>query len=84
MVIMVFSMNVVNTKLVANFFILLTLKFHNHKPDGLGVIDFKSLLSGFASALNRSECLVCLTCVRLESCHGNNRSVVIFLSFPKC
>jgi hypothetical protein len=83
MVIMVFSVNVVNTKLVANFFILISLKFHNHRPDGLGVIDFRSLLSGFASALNRFECLVCLTYIR--SCHKNNRrSVVLFLIFPKC
>jgi hypothetical protein len=52
---MVFSVNVVNTKVVANFFILLALKFHNHRPDGLGAIDFRSLLSGFAYALNRSE-----------------------------
>jgi hypothetical protein len=44
-----------------------------------------SLLSGFTYALNRSECLVCLTYVRMESCLGDNRrSVVLFLSFPKC
>jgi hypothetical protein len=45
----------------------------------------RSLLSGFAYALNRSECLVCLTYVRMKSCLGDNRrSVVLFLSFPKC
>jgi hypothetical protein len=48
-------------------------------------MNFKSLLSGFAYALIRSECLVCLTCVHMESCLGDNRrSVVLFLSFPKC
>jgi hypothetical protein len=48
-------------------------------------MNFKSLLSGFAYALNRSECLVYLTCVHRESCLGDNRrSVLIFLSFPKC
>jgi hypothetical protein len=52
---MVFSVNVVNTKVVANFFILLVLKFHHYRPDGLGVVDFRSLLSGFAYALKRSE-----------------------------
>jgi hypothetical protein len=51
----------------------------------LGVMNFRSLLSGFAYALNRSECLVCLTYVHNESCLGDNRrSVVLFLSFPKC
>ena len=40
---------------VDNFFILLLLKFHDFRPDGLGVIDFTSLLSGFACPLNRSE-----------------------------
>jgi hypothetical protein len=51
----------------------------------LRVMNFRSLLSGFAYALNRSECLVCLTGVHMESCIGDNRrSVVLFLSFPKC
>jgi hypothetical protein len=48
-------------------------------------MNFKSLRSDFANVLNRSECLVCLTCVHMESCLGDNRrSVVLFLSFPKC
>jgi hypothetical protein len=48
-------------------------------------MNFRSLLSGFAYALNRSECLVCLTYVHMESCLGDNRrSVVLFLSFPEC
>ena len=42
-----FSINMVNTKVVDNFLILLVLKFHNFRPDGLGVIDFRNLLSGF-------------------------------------
>ena len=50
-----FSVNVVNTRIVYNFLILLVLKFHNFRPDGLGVIDFRSLLSGFACPLGRSE-----------------------------
>jgi hypothetical protein len=58
---MVFSVNVVNTKVVDNFLILLVLKFHDPRPDGLGVIDFRSVLSGSVYALNRSECMVCLT-----------------------
>jgi hypothetical protein len=60
---MVFFVNVVNTKVVANFFILLVKKFRNYRLGGLGVMEFRSLFSGSAYALNRSECLVCLTCV---------------------
>ena len=52
---MIFSVNVVNIKVVDNFLILPVLKFHDFRPDGLGVIDFISLLSAFACALNRSE-----------------------------
>jgi hypothetical protein len=79
------SINVVNTKLVANFFlILLVLNFHNYRPDGLVIIDFRSLLSGSAYTLNKLECLVCLTCVYMESCLGDIiKIVVLLLSFPK-
>ena len=52
---MMFDVNVVNTKDVDNFLILFFLKFHDFRHDGLGVIDFTSLLSAFARALNRSE-----------------------------
>ena len=51
---MMFSMNVLNTKVVDNFLILLFLKFHDFRPVGLGVIDF------IACPLNRSEWLNCL------------------------
>jgi hypothetical protein len=47
-------------------------------------MNFRSLLAGFAYAMNRSEYLVCLTYVHIESCLGDNRrSVVLFLSFLK-
>jgi TctA family transporter len=75
---MVFYVVMENTKVVANLLIYT-------RPNGLGVMTFKSLLSGFAYALNRSVCLVCLTCVHMESGFGDNRrSVLLFLSFPKC
>ena len=48
-------MDVVNTKVADNFLVLLFLKFLEFSPDGLGVIDFRSLLSGFACPLDRSE-----------------------------
>ena len=50
-----FYVNMVNTKVVYNFLILLVLKFHDFRPEGLAVIDFRSLLLGFAFPLNRSE-----------------------------
>ena len=40
---MMFSVNVVITKVVDNFLILLFLKFHDFRPAGVGVIDFTSL-----------------------------------------
>jgi len=52
---MMFSIDMLNTKVVYNFLILLILKFHDFRPAGLGVIDFRSFLSGFACPLNRSE-----------------------------
>ena len=82
---MIFSVNVVNIKVVDNFLILPVLKFHDFRPAGLGVIDFTSLLSTFACALNRSEWFYCLAYLNMESCIGDNRRVVvILLIFPKC
>ena len=49
------SVDAVNTKVTDNFLILLVLKFHDFRPDGLGVIDFRIFLSGFACPLDRSE-----------------------------
>ena len=51
---MMFSIDMLNTKVVDNFLILLFLKFYEFRAAGLGVIDFTSLLSAFACALNRS------------------------------
>ena len=50
-----FSVDILNTKVVNNFLIFLFLRFHDFRPDNLGVIDFTSLLSGFACPLDRSE-----------------------------
>jgi len=52
---MMFDVDMLNTKVVDNFLILLVLKFHDFRPSGLGVIGFTSLLSAFACPLNRSE-----------------------------
>ena len=58
---MMFSIIVVNTTVIDNLHIFLVIKFHDFKPDGLGVIDFTSLLPAFAYALFRYERLCCLT-----------------------
>ena len=82
---MMISINMVDTKVVDNFLIFLVLKFHDFRPNRLGVIDFRNLLSGFACPRDRSEWLYCLAYVNMESCIGdNNRVVVLFLRFPKC
>ena len=52
---MMFSVDMLNTKVVDNFLIFAVVKVHDFRPYGLGVIDFTNLLSTFASALNRSE-----------------------------
>jgi hypothetical protein len=85
MIIMVFSVVMENTKVVANLLFYLVLKFYDPRSYGLGVINFRSLLSESAHVQNRSECLLYLTYVIIESCLVNIRgSVVLFLSFPKC
>ena len=81
----IFSVDMLNTKVIDNFLIFLFLKFHDFRPDGLGVIDLRSLLFGFVCPLNRSEWLCCLAYLDMESCIGDNRRVVvILLIFPKC
>ena len=52
---MMFYVDILNTKVVYNFLILLVLKFHDFRPDDLGVIDFRSLLLGYACPLDRFE-----------------------------
>ena len=37
---MMFFVDMLNTKVVDNFLVLIFLKFHDFRPDGLGVIDF--------------------------------------------
>ena len=77
-----FYVDILNTKVVYNFLIFIFLKFHDFRSDGLGVIDFRSLLS---VSLDISEWLYCLAHLNMESNIGDNRRVVVlFLSFLKC
>ena len=56
---MMFSVNVVNTKVVDNSLILGVLKFRDFRTKGPGVIDFINTLSGFVYVLN-SATILCL------------------------
>ena len=58
-VIMMFFENVINTKVVDNFLILLVLKFHDFRATGLRDIDFTNTLSGFICVLD-SAAMLCL------------------------
>ena len=53
--IIMFSVNVLNTKVVVNLHILFVLEFHDFRPAGLGVMPFPSSLSVSVYFLNRSE-----------------------------
>ena len=44
MMIMIFSVKMVNNKVVDNLLIYLVLNFHNHRPYGLRIIAVRSLL----------------------------------------
>jgi len=52
---LMFLVSVLNTKVVDNSITLIVLKFHDFRPHGLGAIDFTISLSGFACSLCRSE-----------------------------
>jgi hypothetical protein len=58
---MMFVVVVVNTKVVSNFIILLVFKFHDHRPDNLGVTNLTNDLSCLVYALCRFEGFHCLT-----------------------
>ena len=66
-VIMMFSMNMVNTKVVDNSLILGVLKFHYFRTIGLRAIDFTISLSGFACSLCSAAMLYLLTKITCES-----------------
>ena len=80
-----FSVDMLNTKVVDNFLILLVLKFSDFRPASLGVIDFTILLSGFACSLCRAKWLCCLAQLSFESPSNDvRRVVVILISLLKC
>jgi hypothetical protein len=71
-------------KVVYAFLILLVLKFHNHRPDSLRVINFTNWLLCSIHCQNRFWKLWCLIWLNLESLIGDYKSYVVLLpSFPK-
>ena len=71
-------------KVVDAFLILLVLKFHNHRPDSLRVMNFTNWLLYYVHCQNRFRKLYCLIQLSIESLLGDYKSyVVLLLSFPK-
>jgi hypothetical protein len=71
-------------KVVDAFLILLVLKFHNHRPDSVRVMDFWNGLLCSVHRQNRFRKLNCLIQFNIESLLGDYKSYVVLLpSFPK-
>jgi hypothetical protein len=71
-------------KVVDVFLIFIVLKFHNHRPDSLRVINFTIWLLCSVYCQNKFQKLNYLIWLNIESLLGDYKSyVVLFLSFPK-
>ena len=71
-------------KVIDAFLILLVLKFQNHRPDSLRVMNFTNWLLCSIHWQNRFRKLNCLIQFNIESILGDYKSyVVLFPSFPK-
>jgi hypothetical protein len=71
-------------KVVDAFLILLVLKFHNHRPDSLRVMNFTTWLLCSVHRQNGFQKLNCLIHFNIESLLSDYKScVVLLLSFPK-
>jgi hypothetical protein len=71
-------------KVVYSFLILLVLKFHNHRPDSLGIMNFTKWLLCSVHWFNRFRKLNCLIQFNIESFLGDYKiHVLLLLSFPK-
>jgi hypothetical protein len=71
-------------KVVDAFLILVVLKFNNHRPDSLRVMNFTNWLLCSVHCQNRFRKLNCLIWLNIESLLDDYKSyVVLFLSFPK-
>jgi hypothetical protein len=78
------SVNSRYKKVVDAFLILLVLKFHNHRPDSLRVMNFTNWLLCSVHCQNRFQKLNCLIWLNIESLLGDYKGyVVLLLRFPK-
>jgi hypothetical protein len=66
-------------KVVGAFLILLVLKFHNHRPDSLRVMNFTNWLLCSVHWQNRFRKLNCLIQFNMESPLGDYKSCVVLL-----
>jgi hypothetical protein len=71
-------------KVIDACLILLVLKFHNHRPDSLRVMNFTNWLLCSVHCQNRFQKLNCLIWLNIESLLGDYKGyVVLLLRFPK-
>jgi hypothetical protein len=71
-------------KVVGAVRILLVLKFHNHRPDSLRIMNFTNWLMCSVHCQNRFRKLYCLIQLSIESLLGDYKSYVVHLpSFLK-
>jgi hypothetical protein len=71
-------------KVVDSFLILLVLKFNNHRPDSLRVMNFTNWLLYSVHCQNRFQKLNCFIWLNIESLLGDYKGyVVLLVSFPK-
>jgi hypothetical protein len=71
-------------KVVDAFLILVVLKFHNHRPDSLRVMNFTNWLLCSVHCQNRFRKLNCFIWLNRESLLDDYKiHVVLLLSFPK-
>jgi hypothetical protein len=66
-------------KVVDGFLILLVLKFHNHRPESLRVMNFIKWLLCSVHCHNRIRKMNCLTWLNIESLLSDYKSYIVLL-----
>jgi hypothetical protein len=74
------SVNGCYKRVVDVFLILLVLKFHNHRPDSLRVMNFTNWLLCCVHCQNRFRKLYSLTWLDMESLLGDYKSYVVLFA----
>ena len=79
MLIMTFSVKIINNKVVDNLLMYLVLNFHSCRPNGLRVLDYWSccqFLLILWTDLDSIEKLICLTLLTVESSRDDYKEVI--------